>query len=92
MLRTCLRSTMAEDNISSLTPRLERWLRAFESGELSLKVSNHGRLLVRIDNEHCTLVCTDMVRLVQGIIKAMADHGFASEPSPDNDPVFMKVR
>jgi hypothetical protein len=84
---------MGEGNIKSLTPRLERWLVAFERGELSAKVSNHGRLLLRIRDEHCTLSCTDMVQVVTGMVKAMAEHGFDPEPPPvDNDPVYMKVR
>lgn len=83
---------MDDSNIKSLTPRLERWLPAFEKDDVSVKVSNHGRLLLRIRDEHCILACTDMVQLVQGIIKAMAEHGFPPQPPEPNEPVYMKVR
>jgi hypothetical protein len=80
------------DNITSLTPRLERWLPAFEHADVSLKVSNHGRLMVRVKGEHCILACTDMVAAVQGMIRVMADHGFPPPAPEPNDPVYMKVR
>lgn len=88
-----------DSNIKSLTPRLERWLPAFESRsvagtevDVSVKVSNHGRLLLRINGEHVALPCTDMVQLVQGVVRAMAEHGFPPEPPDPGEPVYMKVR
>jgi hypothetical protein len=80
------------DNLKELGPRLERWLPAYEKDDISIKVSNNGRLMMRVRDEHCILPCTDMVQLVQGMIRAMADHGFPPEPPEPNEPFFMKAR
>lgn len=48
--------------------------------------------MVRVREEHCILPCTDMVQVVQGMVKAMAEHGFPPDPPEPNEPVFMKVR
>lgn len=79
-------------NLKELGPRLERWLPAYEKDDVSFKVSSHGRLMVRVREEHCILPCTDMVQVVQGMVKAMAEHGFPPDPPEPNEPVFMKVR
>lgn len=80
------------DNLKELGPGLERWLPAYDKDDVSFKVSSHGRLMVRVREEHCILPCTDMVQVVQGMVKAMAEHGFPTDPPEPNEPVFMKVR
>jgi hypothetical protein len=80
------------DNLRDLGPRLERWLPAFEKDDVSFKVSSHGRLMVRVRDERCILPCTDTVQVMQGMVKAMAEHGFPPEPPEPNEPIYMKVR
>ena len=89
---------MAEGTVTPLGNRLERWSTAYEAehkdrGDIRIRVSNHGRLLIGIGSENCILACTDMVQAVQGIIRELANQGFSPDPPPDgDDPVYMKVR
>jgi hypothetical protein len=77
------------DNLKDLGPRLERWLPAFEKDDVSFKMSNHGRLMVRVRDEHYILPCTDMVQVVQGMVRALAAHGFLPDPP---ETIYIKVR
>lgn len=79
-------------DVIDISSKLERWVVAFESADLTVSVSSHGRLKLDPSKLRAVLSCTDMVRLVQGIIRAMAEHGFPPQPDPPADSQFVKGR
>ncbi len=86
-------------DVIDISSKLERWIVAFRRpgltvrDELEVKVSNHGRLMLTVGQEHQIVSCVEMVTLVTGIVRAMAEHGFPpTPPDPPADTQFQKGR
>lgn len=84
------------DNVTVLGSRLERWVTAYESdhpdkGDIRIKVSDRGRILIGIGSENCILDQVAGATALAGIIWELIQLGSDPPPEP-NDPVFMKVR
>jgi len=88
---------MAEDNVTSLGARLERWTVAFDdpASDFTVKVSSHGRIMFASVGSRHVLNMVAATGMLQGVVKELMLHGFGPSPTrpPDLDPVaFLKGR
>ena len=74
--------------IKDMGERLERWTEAHRTGDVVVKVSSHGRLMLRFEEEMVVMTCIESMQLLRGILQAYTTHGF-NTPEP-NHPIPTK--
>lgn len=58
---------MAGSKVVDLSARRERWTTAFDTFDMSVAVSNHGRIHILLDGKETYLDMTDAVHMMSAV-------------------------
>lgn len=72
--------------VKELGRRLERWTEAHRGDDLTVKVSSHGRLMLRSGDDTLVLEFVESMHLLQGVLREYTEHGFNTSEEPETDP------
>jgi hypothetical protein len=71
--------------VLDLGSKLQRWSVAFDNGKVSVRVSNHGGLMVRTSPNYLgSLKLVEAMQLLQGVLREYIKHGFNKDIEPSS--------
>lgn len=76
-------------DVLDMSSKLQRWSVAFDNGEVSVRVSNHGGMMIRTSPNYLgSLKIVEAMQLLQGVLREYIKHGFNKdiEETPTEPP------